>query len=382
MHTYILVPDSFKGTMSSSEICGIMERQIHALEPEARVIAIPVADGGEGSVDCFLEAMRGQRVEVEVCGPFPGETVAGFYGLVDGGRTAVIEMAACAGLPLVEGRANPLETTTFGVGELLLDAAGRGVGRIIVGLGGSATNDGGCGAAVAAGIRFLDGEGTAFIPTGGTLSRIAKIDASGQAPILRDVELIAMCDIDNPMFGTTGAAHVFAPQKGADPAMVECLDTGLRHLAAVIERDLHRPVAAVPGAGAAGAMGAGMTAFFGARLQMGIDAVLDVVGFDALVREADLVLTGEGKIDSQSLRGKVVIGVARRAKKAGVPVVAVVGDIGDGVEAAYDEGVTGIISINRVAVEFPAAKKRAGSDMASTVDNLIRMYLAFTKREV
>jgi len=199
-----------------------------------------------------------------------------------------------------------------------------------------------------------------------------RIDISGMDCALSGVEIVAMCDIDNPMYGIFGAAHIFGPQKGADPEMVERLDEGLKHLARVVERDLGKSVHEVPGAGAAGAMGAGMIAFFGAQLQMGIESVLDAVRFDEQLALADMVITGEGKIDEQSLRGKVVIGVARRAKKANVPVVAVVGDIGDNIENAYREGVSCIISINRVAVDIPAAKVRAKSDLALTIDNLMR----------
>ena len=371
MKKIILVPDSFKGTMSSSEICQIMKGEVLKHYPHCEVVSIPVADGGEGSVACFLQAVGGQAVSVPVQGPY-FEPMSATYAVLSGGEAAVVEMAAAAGLPLVEGRRNPLVTTTYGVGELIKHAAASGVKKIIVGLGGSATNDGGCGAAAAAGVRFLNGKGETFVPTGGTLSEIARIDLSGIDPAVRGVQITAMCDIDNPMYGTTGAAHVFGPQKGATPEIVERLDRGLRHLAEVIGRDLGKAVHEVPGSGAAGAMGAGMIAFFDARLQMGIESVLDTVRFDDELRSADMVITGEGRIDTQSLRGKVVIGVARRAKKANVPVVAVVGDIGDKIEAAYEEGVTSIISINRVAVEFPVAKARAKSDLALTIDNLMR----------
>lgn len=371
MNRILLIPDSFKGTMSSAEICGIMEARILAHYPEARVVSIPVADGGEGSVDCFLQAMGGERVICKSVNPL-GEEMEGFYGLIDGGGTAVIEMAACAGLPLMEDRLDPLAAGTYGVGKLILDAAERGVDKIIVGLGGSATNDGGCGAASAVGVRFAGEDGGEFVPTGGTLSRIRGIDLSRRDKRLNGIEIVVMCDIDNPVYGPNGAAHVFGPQKGATPGMVELLDSGLQNLCRVIERDLGIDLAELPGGGAAGAMGAGMVAFFGATLQMGIDTVLDTVRFDDLLKETDMVFTGEGKIDGQSLRGKVVIGVARRAKAAGVPVVAVVGDIGDNVEPAYGEGVSAIFSINRVAVEYKRAKLRARNDLSLTMDNLMR----------
>ena len=371
MKKVILMPDSFKGTMSSSEICGIMEKAVRAYYPDAEVVPIPVADGGEGSVDAFLAAVGGERVTVPVRGPYM-EEMEGYYGLLDGGSTAVIEMAACAGLPLVGENRHAEKTTTYGVGQLMAHAAGRGCKKMIVGLGGSATNDFGAGAAAALGVRFLDEAGEEFVPVGENLARVAKIDMSGLLPALRGIEVITMCDIDNPLCGKNGAAHIFGPQKGADPAMVEYLDGQLRAIAETVKRELGRGVADLPGAGAAGGMGGGMVAFLGSRLQMGIETVLDTVGFDRLVSDADLVLSGEGKIDTQSLRGKVVIGVARRGKNPGVPREALGRDIGDNIENANVEGVSAVFSTNRVAVDFSVARTRSKSDMALTVDNLMR----------
>jgi glycerate kinase len=370
MKKIILIPDSFKGTMSSSEICAIMTEQVRRHYPAAAVISIPVADGGEGSVDAFLTAMGGERITLKVKGPYM-EDLDAFYGRISG-DTAVVEMAAAAGLPLVGDNRQADRTTTYGVGQLIDHAARSGVRELIVGLGGSATNDGGAGAAAALGVRFLDRAGRPFVPVGATLSEIAAIDTSGLLPELKAMELVTMCDIDNPLCGPQGASAVFGPQKGADAAMVARLDEGLRHLAAIVRRDLAVEILDLPGAGAAGGMGGGMVAFLGSRLEMGIETVLNTVGFNELLRDTDLVLTGEGKIDSQSLRGKVVIGVARRTRKMGVPLLAVVGDIGDQVDGAYDEGVTGIFSINRVAVPFKEAKLRARSDLALTIDNLMR----------
>ncbi|QQO10229.1 glycerate kinase family protein [Breznakiella homolactica] len=376
MKKIILIPDSFKGTMSSGEICSAMEECIKKYLPRAEVISIPVADGGEGSVDSFLAALGGEKIEIPVKGPYM-EDMTGFYGLIDGGTTAVIEMAAAAGLPLVGDKLHAEKTTTYGVGMLMADAAKRGCRKMIVGLGGSATNDFGTGAAAAAGVRFLDSGGKEFIPVGGTLSRIARIDISGLLPELKAMEIVTMCDIDNPLYGKTGAAYVFAPQKGADPEMVETLDRELRAVSEMVKQELGTDVSSLPGAGAAGGMGGGMVAFFGSRLQMGIETVLDTVDFDGLLKGTDLVFTGEGKIDSQSLRGKVVIGVARRAKKQKVPVAAIVGDIGDTIEGAYAEGVSGIFSINRVAVPFKEARERSKNDLILTVDNLLRFMTAF-----
>ncbi|MEF9975818.1 MAG: glycerate kinase [Oscillospiraceae bacterium] len=370
MKKIILIPDSFKGTMSSEEICDIMATSIKKAYANAQITAIPVADGGEGSVDAFLCAVGGEKKYLNVKGPY-FEEMSAFYGVIDGGATAVIEMAACAGLPLVGDDKNPCKTTTFGVGQLINAAVAEGCKKIILGLGGSATNDVGAGAAAALGVKFTNAEGKEFIPTGGTLCQVEHIDISGISNAVRGTEIITMCDIDNPLYGENGAAYIFAPQKGADDAMVRLLDDGLMHIAKVIKSDLGQDVAQLKGAGAAGGMGCGMVAFLGSRLQMGIETVLDTVGFNALLKDADMVFSGEGKIDSQSMRGKVVIGVARRTKKANVPLVAIVGDIGDNIEAAYDEGVSAVFSINRVAVEYKHAKLRAKSDLALTMDNLL-----------
>jgi len=378
MKKFILIPDSFKGTMSSAEVCDIMRRAILAHFPDAETISVPVADGGEGSVDAFLTALGGEKVVCTVKGPH-GHPAESFYGLIHGGKTAVIEMAAAAGLPMMGDALDVLGATTYGVGELLLRAAKSGAEKIVMGLGGSATNDGGCGAAAACGVKFYDADGNTFVPVGATLANIAKIDASGLDPALRGITIETMCDIDNPMYGESGAAYVFAPQKGADTQeKITILDNGLRHLASIISRDLGITVDTIPGAGAAGAMGAGMVAFFGSVLKMGIETVLDTVDFDTLLKNADLVLSGEGRIDSQSVRGKVVVGIGRRAKKQNVPLIAIVGDIGtkddDGdMTAVYAEGVTAVVSINRIAVPFKEAKPRAKNDLYHTVDDLMRV---------
>lgn len=371
MNKLILIPDSFKGTMTSEEICTIMEKAITKNYPEAEIISIPVADGGEGSVNAFLKAVGGEKVTITVKGPYFQDMEA-FYGIIENGRTAVIEMAACAGLPLVEDHPNPAKTTTYGVGQLMEDAIRRGCKKIIMGLGGSCTNDAGTGAAAALGIVFTDKDGKAFIPVGGTLGDIAHIDTSKLLPAMKEIEVITMCDIDNPLHGENGAAYIFAPQKGASPDMVKKLDEGLKFLDQLFQKELGLSLADRKGAGAAGGMGCGMVAFFGSQLQMGIETVLDTVKFDELLKDTDYVFSGEGKLDTQSIRGKVVIGIAKRTKKAGVPLIAIVGDIGDDIEEAYEKGVSGIFSINRVAVEYKDAKKRAKQDLYLTVDNLMR----------
>ena len=371
MRKYVVIPDSFKGCLSSGEICGIIAREIRRRDPEARVYALPVADGGEGTVDAFLGALGGEKVAVPCRDPY-GRPLTAHYGLFPDGKTAVIEMAAAAGLPLVGEDRRVADTTTYGVGQLIVHALKRGAERIILGLGGSATNDGGCGAAAALGVEFLDAEGKAFVPVGGTLRRIAHIRTDSLLPALRQAEVIAMCDIDNPLCGESGAAAVFAPQKGADAATVRMLDEGLAHLAAVIEKDLGRSLLTLPGGGAAGGFGAGSVAFLGARLQMGIEAVLDLTDFDRLAADAYLVITGEGRLDSQSLRGKVVVGVARRARALGVPVVALVGSSETDIAAAYDAGVTAVFSINPAPTTLSEALAHARTHLAFTAENVLR----------
>ncbi len=378
MKNFILIPDSFKGTLSSREICNIMAKVIRKFIPDAKIHSIPVADGGEGTVDTFLTALGGRKVCVPVTGP-KFEKLEGFYGILNekktaGEKIAVVEMAACAGLPFVYNRKNPEKTTTYGVGELFLHAIQNGCRKIILGLGGSCTNDAGTGAAVACGIRFFNKEGETFIPTGGTLHEIAKIDTSGMNPLLKQVEIITMCDTDSPFCGPTGAAYVFAPQKGADEEMVQRLDNGLRHCGEIIQRDLRKTdIFTLPGAGAAGGMGGGMSAFFGSKLQMGIETILDVVQFDTLLRDTDIVFTGEGKVDSQSLHGKAIWGVAGRTQRAKVPLVVVTGAIGENIDPIYDRGVTAIFSINHTAVPLSIARRRARQDMASEMENLLRL---------
>ena len=373
MKKIAVVSDSFKGSISSSEICAVVAQEARRFFPACEVVGLPVADGGEGTVDSFLECLEGEKRTVEAAGPYFERRMA-FYGSF--GDTAIIEMAAAAGLPIVGDEKDPTKTTTYGVGELMRHALERGAKKIILGLGGSATNDGGCGAAAALGTKFYDSEGNAFVPTGGTLSKIVQIDHSETVRLLSGVEVVAMCDIDNPMHGTRGAAYVFGPQKGADAETVRLLDAQLVALDETISRELGLQVANLPGAGAAGAMGAGVVAFFGASLKPGIETVLDTVRFEERVAGADFVITGEGRLDSQSLRGKVVIGVARRAKRAGIPVIAVVGDIGDDIDEAYSEGVTAVFSTNRLAIPFSEAKLRSKQDYRLTIENLFRMIQA------
>ena len=381
MNKCVVISDSFKGSLSSEEICEIAKQSFGKIFPACQLTAIPVADGGEGTVACFHEACGGREVRVTVQGPY-GQDMETAYLQLDGGR-AVIEMASCAGLPLVSGCKDPCAASTYGVGQQIRHAVQQGNRQILLGLGGSCTNDGGCGCAAALGVRFLDGEGRSFIPAGGTLERIEHIDVSGAEELLRGVNITAMCDIDNPMHGPAGAACVFGPQKGADPATVEFLDRQLKALDETIRRELHRSVADVPGSGAAGAFGAGILAFLGGTLCPGIEAVLDLVDFDARLKDCDLVITGEGRFDSQSIRGKVISGVSRRAKAQNVPVMVVAGSVLEEMESVSsdpDSGITAVFSINRQAMDYSESKKFSRQNYQYTLENILRL-LQCTERK-
>lgn len=372
MQNFILVPDSFKGTLSAIEVCNIMKSSIKNLYKDANIISVPVADGGEGTVDAFLYALGGEKKSVWVSDAFNEQKILAHYAMLKD-DIAVIEMAACAGLPLVKNRLEPDKTTTFGVGELIIDAINSGAKKIILGLGGSATNDGGCGMAAALGVKFKDEQDQEFIPTGGTLSQIYKIDMNNIYSKIEDVEFISMCDVDNPLCGKLGASAVFAPQKGADEDMVKLLDEGLAHLAKIIKRDLHIEVKDIKGAGAAGGLGAGSIAFLQSKLTKGIDVILDTIKFDELVSKADIVFTGEGKFDSQSLHGKVVMGVANRSQKYKTPVIVVTGAIGENIQEAYNKGITAIFSINKEPMEFSKSALKSKENMILTMENILRL---------
>ena len=375
MKKIICIPDSFKGTLSSSQVIQITKAGFKKHQPQIEVIGIEVADGGEGTVDAFLSISGGEKIKCVVTGP-RFKRMKSFYGILPD-HVAVIEMAACAGLTLVQDDPNPLITTTYGVGELMIAAWNKGCRKMIIGLGGSSTNDGGCGAAVALGYKFYDDSEQEFIPTGGTLNRIVRIDLSNIHPLIHECQIITMCDIDNPMFGEQGAAYVFGPQKGADQASVKLLDEGLYQLSQLIEKDLNKQVLELPGAGAAGGMGAGMVAFFNSTLQSGIETILDIAQFDELIKGCDLIITGEGQIDTQTLRGKAPMGVAQRAKKQKIPVICIVGSIGEGYEEIYEHGITSIISINHQAIDYRIAKTKAVENLTITIDNLARVLSIF-----
>ena len=373
MKKCIVISDSFKGTLSTLDICAIAREVFPAHFPDCELVTLPVADGGEGTVACFLEALQAQPVTVSISGPF-GEPIQAVYARKN--SLAVIEMASAAGLPLAGERRDPETATTYGVGQLIRHAVEQGCTDILLGLGGSATNDGGCGCAAALGTCFFDAAGNSFVPVGGTLADIAHIDVRERCRLLENVRVTVMCDVENPLFGPNGAAWVFGPQKGADDAMAARLDDGLRHLDAAFQQDLGLHLADLPGAGAAGGMGAGSIAFLGGTLRSGIEAVLDAVDFDRRLDGADLVITGEGRIDAQSVQGKVISGIARRTAPRNIPLVAIVGGIGPGAEAAYDLGVTAMFYINRAAESFAESAPRSAENYRRTLADLLRLIKA------
>lgn len=378
MKKCIVISDSFKGTLSSLEICGIAQKSIPQFFPACEVITVPVADGGEGTVDCFMEAIHAEPVTVAVTGPY-GEPITATY--CRSGCRAVVEMASAAGLPMVADRLNPEKTTTFGVGQMIRHAVENGCTEILLGLGGSCTNDGGCGCAAALGTRFFRADGTGFVPVGGDMDQIAHIDVSETRELLRNVQITVMCDVDNPLHGARGAAYVFAKQKGADEDMIARLDGQLRCLDAALQRELGLSLGQKPGTGAAGGMGAGCIAFLNAELKSGIDAVLDMVEFEDHLDGADLVITGEGRIDSQSVHGKVISGIAKRTSPRNVPLVAIVGGIADGAEEAYDLGVTALFGTDRQAVAFEKFADKTAENYRKTLEDILRLIRAVERRK-
>ena len=367
MKRCLVLSDSFKGTLSSPDICRIA-RSLHI--PGWHIDALPVADGGEGTTDCFLDACGGQRIALPVSSPFGG-TIDGFYGLLPDG-TAVVECAAAAGLHQAEGRPDPEAATTYGVGQLLAHALDHGAKRLILGLGGSCTNDGGCGAAAALGVRFYDRQGRSFVPTGGTLADIETIDLSGRHPGLRPGVLTVMCDIDNPLYGETGAAYIFAPQKGANDACVQRLDAGLRHLAAVLHAQLGAEVDTLPGGGAAGGFGAGCAALLCGALRSGITTVLDTVDFDRRAVGCDLVVTGEGSFDAQSLGGKAISGVAGRCQKLRVPAAVLAGRVALTPEQWAPLDLRAVRSINPAGATLEDARVNAAAYYRTALETLLK----------
>ena len=341
----IVAPDSFKGSVSAVAAAEAMARGVLTVFPEAEVTRVPIADGGEGTVEALVAATRGRVEHATVRGPL-GEPVRADWGVLGDGATAVIEMAAASGLPLVPaGRRDPRITTTFGTGELMRIALDAGLRKLVVGIGGSATNDGGAGMARALGARFLDAEGRALPEGGAALARLARIDLSGLDPRLATSAILVACDVDNPLTGPRGASAVYGPQKGATPDMVEKLDAALGNYARVATAATGRDVANIAGAGAAGGLGAGLLFFTSARLRPGVEIVLETTGFSRLVAQADLVITGEGRTDFQTAMGKAPVGVARVAQQHGVPAVCISGSLGQGAEEVLTRGIDALTSV-------------------------------------
>ena len=341
----VIAPDSYKGSVSAVGVAAALERGVLRVFPQAEVRKIPIADGGEGTVEALVTATGGEMKQARVRGPL-GESVEACWGILGDGQTAVIEMAAASGLPLVPpDRRDPRITTTYGTGELIRAALDAGLRRIIIGIGGSATNDGGTGMAQALGAKFLALDGAELLPGGGALARLATIDLSGLDPRLTETEITVACDVDNPLCGQRGASAVFGPQKGATPAMVAELDAALGHFAGCAQAATGRNVAELAGAGAAGGLGAGLLFFTPAKLRPGVEIVLEAVKFVDVVKEAAFVITGEGRTDFQTAYGKAPVGVAKVAKQFGVPVFCISGGLGDGADDVLAQGIDATMSI-------------------------------------
>ncbi|MBV6322101.1 glycerate kinase [Duganella violaceipulchra] len=364
----VIAPDSFKESLTALAVANEIEAGFREFFPDAQYVKLPVADGGEGTVQAMIDASGGRRVELQVSGPL-GEPVAAFYGLMGDGATAVIEMAAASGLELVPtAQRDPLRTSSHGTGQLIRDALDAGARRFVLGVGGSATNDGGAGMLQALGGRLLDAAGRDLPPGGGALDGLQHIDLSGLDARIKDCVFEIACDVSNPLVGPQGASHIFGPQKGATPAMVEQLDANLRHYADVIARELGRQVADVPGAGAGGGIGAAMLVFLGGSLRPGSEIVAAAVGLDAAVADADLVITGEGRIDSQSIHGKTPIGVARVAQRHGKPVIAIAGCLAPGAAVVHQHGIDAVFG----AVSRPCTVEQALAEAARNVRSAAR----------
>ncbi|MGH8119497.1 MAG: glycerate kinase family protein [Gammaproteobacteria bacterium] len=373
----IIAPDSFKENLTSREVATCIEKGIKKVLPQARCIKIPMADGGEGTVQSLVDATRGKICTKQVTGPL-GNKITARYGMLGDKRTAVIEMAEASGLPLVpRNKRNPLRTTTFGTGQLVIDALDRGAETIIIGLGGSATVDGGSGLAQALGVKFLsaDGRTIAHKGSGGMLEQIARIDTTSLDPRIKKTKFIIASDVTNPLCGPKGAAAVFGPQKGATPAMVKKLDANLKHFADLIQRDLKKRVRDLPGAGAAGGLGAGLAAFTGAKMKRGIDLVVNITGLGRHIRGADLVITGEGRVDFQTAFGKTPAGVARAAKKFGVPCIAIGGSLADDAHGVFEHGISGLESAAARDMDLAEALRESRKHLEFAGERVIRLLL-------
>ena len=375
MKKIVIASDSFKGCLSSMQVADAVERAMLQVCPSCKVVKVDVADGGEGTMDALRRTLGGQTIFAEVSDPL-GRPIQAQYVILEDGITAVVEMATASGLPLLApAERNPLKTSTYGTGQLIADAISKGYRKFLVGIGGSATNDAGMGMLEALGYRFLDGQGNALHGCGESLEKVASIDESSINAALSDAEFIIACDVEAPLYGPAGAAHVFAPQKGADLAMVERLDVGLKHFSDVVAelQNSAEKYSRIPGAGAAGGLGFGFIAFLNASLERGIDMVLDAIDFDNIIRDADLIITGEGKIDSQTLTGKTPLGVLQRAKHQGIPVVAIAGSVQLTQEEAQSAGFRSVLQITPSDISLEDAMN---PETAS--ENIFRSLIALT----
>ena len=366
----VIAPDSYKESLSALEVATHIELGFKEVFPNAQYVKVPMADGGEGTVQAMIEATDGRRIEVDVTAPL-GNRITSFYALTGDGRTAMIEMAAASGLALVPAeQRNPEVTTSYGTGELIVAALDAGARHLILGIGGSATNDGGAGMLQALGVKLLDGAGQDMGRGGAALAQLARIDASGIDARLAECVVEVACDVDNPLTGERGASAIFGPQKGATPAMVQALDANLRHFAQVIQRDLGVDVDQVAGAGAAGGMGAAMLAFMQGQLRPGCEIIAKAVGLDAAVRGADLVITGEGRIDQQTIFGKTPFGVATVARQHGVPVIGIAGSLGQNAHVVHAHGIAAIASVLSRPCNIQEAVAEAEFNVRTTARNI------------
>lgn len=372
----IAAPQGFKGSMKAHEAADAMLRGVKAFDKDIEVVPLPIADGGAGTVRALVQATHGKLVTERVHGPL-GEGMEAAWGLSGDGTTAFIEVAAASGLALVpDGRRDPMKTSTYGTGELILKALQSGVSRVIIGLGDSATVDGGTGIATALGIKFLDADGMPIPPGGAGLAKLKKIDVSGRNPLVENCRIECACDVTNPLYGTDGASVVYGPQKGATPDMVKTLDANLRNMADIIARDLGLDISLLPGGGAAGGIGAGLVAFLGVSLQRGVDLICDAIGFDDYVKDADLVLTGEGRMDFQTAFGKAAVGIAQRAKAYGKPVIAICGSLGQGYTEVYKHGIDSAMSILPRIMTLEEAMRDGAKLLEDATERTVRAWAA------
>ena len=369
---FLFASDSFKGTLSSETIIELLTETAEKIFPGCEAAGVPIADGGEGTVDAVITVTKGEKRVLTVHGPLMEETESS-YGIF-GGDSAIIEMAAASGLPMVPPeKRNPLNTTTYGTGELIRDALEQGYRKISIAIGGSATNDGGMGAMRALGVRFLDKEGKELEGYGRDLAEVADIDTTGICPAVAEASFTVMCDVNNPLTGPDGATYTFGKQKGGTPEILDELEAGMKNYAAVVLKKLGMDVDQIPGAGAAGGLGAALCVFLRATLKSGIETVLDLMDFDGLLEGVDLVVTGEGRIDWQSAFGKVPSGIGQRCRAKGIPAVALVGGMGDGAEKIYDFGVESILPTINGAMDIEEALERARELYVNAAERMFRL---------